>query len=263
MFTRRTFTVLAATCVLGSAAATTSAAPQLVTFNISSGSLVLGGQFGGNTPSPQPGTTFSVGYTGTIAAEVDNVAHTIRFLGGSSIAAGLQPSNVEPRNDNTPGFQPGNYGRAGNVDFAGNPLEGAEAIRGLVLDIENGDVGATIAYSPSTGQFSNANTGILIDVGRADYRVGGILFNQADLFGPGFASNGALTPSTLTSDGVTETLTLHIQSGALTHSVVQANDSSVTFTGTLTATRAIPEPASIGTLALGAIGVLARRRRRD
>ena len=263
MFTKRSFTLLAAGCVLSTVAATASAAPELVTFNISSGSLVLGGNFGGNSPSPQPGTTFSVGYSGTIAAEVDSVAHTIRFRGGSTIAAGLQPANVEPRNDFTPGFQPGNYGRSGTVDFAGNPLDGAEAIRGLVLDVENADTGATIPYSPSTGQFSNSNTGILIDAGRADYRVGGILFNQADLFGPGFASNGALTPSTLISDGVTETLTLRIQSGALTHTVVQANDSSVTFTGTLTATRAIPEPASIGMCALGAIGVLARRRRRD
>lgn len=234
-----------------------SADGALVTYNIvqAQSTLTVGGDLTGNVATQQTPGSLTTSYTGTIVANRN--PGSIEFPTGSVIDAALQPASQQPRNDATPGSQPADYGRTAAGPFFTTALE---AIRGLILDIgdDTSGVGSTVNAS---GQFASQNLQLLIDAGSSDVSYGNA---TAETEFAGFGtSNSATTASTVVTSGGVETLTLRFGTGEITYGVNQSGDSSLTFTGTIVATRnvPIPEPVGLTALAAGAGLLLARRRR--
>ncbi|HEV2295396.1 MAG TPA: hypothetical protein VGR35_16215 [Tepidisphaeraceae bacterium] len=233
-----------------------SASAALVTYDIvqAQSTLTLGGNLTGNTASQQTAGSLTTSYTGTIVA--NRTAGNIEFPGGSVIDAALQPTNQQPRADATPGSAPADYGRTAPGPFFSTALE---AFRGMILDVfdDTSGLGSTVNAS---GQFASQNLILQIDSGESDVAYGNATAEN-DLSGRG-TSNGATTASTVITSGGVETLTLRFNTGAIVYGVSQSGDSSITFNGTIVATRnvVIPEPTGLAALAAGSL-LLARRRR--
>jgi len=243
--------------VVAGAFSASSASGALVTYNIvqAQSTLTVGGTLTGNFASEQTSGSLTTSYTGTIVANRN--PGSIEFPGGSVIDAALQPQNQQPRADTTPGNQPADYGRTAPGPFGSTALE---AIRGLLLDVfdDTSGVGSTVN---GAGQFSSQNLVLVIDQGEGDVSYG-TGTDENDFTGLG-TSNGASTASTVITSGTVETLTLRFSTGPMTYAVSSSGDSSLTFSGTIVATRnvVIPEPVGLSALAVG--GLLLVRRRRD
>jgi len=229
-----------------------SASAEEVTYTIdqAQSSLSIGGLLTNNAASPQATGSTTTSYTGTIKA--NRVGNTIEFINGSVIDA-LVKGNYQPRADATPGSQAADYGRQAPNQFFTTTLE---SFRDLFLDLSS-DAPITI----TSGSFPSGDFAITMDSGESDFSYG-TGFGEVDLSGKGTA-NGAATPSTLEVVDQTEKITLHIATGPISYNVITSFDSTLTFSGTLVATRdltPIPEPCSAA-LALLAIAPLTRRRR--
>ena len=245
-----------ASAVLAGAFGAGSASGALVTYNIvqAQSTLTVGGNLTGNLAGPQTANSLTTSYTGTIVANRN--PGTIEFPGGSVIDAALQPVNQHPRTDTTPGSQPADYGRTASGPFGSTALE---AIRGLVLDVfdDTSGLGSTVN---GAGQFNSQNLVLVIDGGEGDVSYG-TGTDENDFTGLG-TSNGVAPASTVITSGNVETLTLRFSTGPMTYSVSQTGDSSLSFTGTIVATRTVVIPEPMGLSALAAGGLLLARRRR-
>jgi hypothetical protein len=249
----------AAAGVLCFAASAADAAVVTYTIDPARSSLTIGGSVAGGAASQQTPGSLTTSFSGTIRADRNTAAGTIAFPGGSVVDAALQPSNQQPRSDATPGSQPADYGRTATTPspFFATVLE---AFRGIVLDIED-DTGGAGSRLTLSNTFNSANLVLFIDVGESDVSYG-TATAETSLAGKSTSNGGAASSSVIVS-GSTETLTLQINSGPITYGVAQTGDSSVTFTGTIVATRpvVIPEPTALAGLATGAGLLLGRRRR--
>ena len=246
-------TVFAASGMLWSS----NANAEVVTYTIDplQSTLTLLGNLTGNPASQQTAGSLSTSYSGTIVA--DRNPGNIRFTGGSVLNALTQPSNQQPRNDATPGSQAADYGRTAPGPFGSTTLE---AIRDLQLDLfdDTSGLGATVA---GNGTFPSNSFGVDIDNGESD-SIFGTVPNEVDLSGKGTANANTNPSSSVVVSSNIETLTLRFSTGAVGYNIAATGDSTISFNGTIVATREIiPEPSAIGgTMLLGA-GLLARRRR--
>jgi hypothetical protein len=236
--------------ILLTAAAFARAEEVTYTIDPTQSSLSIGGTLTNNSPSPQATGSTATTYSGTIKA--NRVANTIEFINGSVIDAIIK-GNYQPRADATPGSQPADYGRQAPNQFFTTTLE---SFRDLFLDLSS-DAPITI----TSGSFPSGDFAITIDSGESDFSYG-TGFGEVDLSGKGTA-NGASTPSTIEVVDQTEKITLRITTGPISYNVINSFDSTLTFSGTLVATRdltPIPEPSSTA-LALLAAAALFRRHR--
>lgn len=241
-------------CLVTILAVAVPAGGTAVTYNIdqAQSSLFISGDLTGNPASQQTSNSLLTSYTGTIVADLQ--PGKIFFPGGSAIDAALQPVNQQPRADATPGSAPADYGRTAPGPFSSTALE---ALRNLVLDIEDDTFGTGITLSGN----DFASNSLIIDIASGDSDV---LYAtvpvEVSLAGKGTANGSGGGPSSVVQSGGIETLTLKISSGSIGYSVAQTSDSSISFSGTIVATRVVPEPSAVACVALTATGVMLRRR---
>lgn len=218
---------------------------SVLIYNIVQGqsSLSVSGTLAGSTLTGQTGSSLTTSYTGTIKADV--TATTITFPGGSSINA-ANVGNMQPDEEGLPGSQQANYGFQSNLSPFPN---GLAAIREFSLDLTSAAINFAGTSIPSQQMVAVSN-------GFLDYSA--ISFGQQDMFGD-TGGNGNAAAGSLTLAGSTETLTIPVNF-TIAESTAITNDTVLTFTGTLVATRLVPEPASLGGVALIALASLRRRR---
>jgi hypothetical protein len=227
-----------------------SAAPVSYTIDSSQSSLSVGGLLAGGSVSAQTSGSNVTSYSGTILA--DRGASTIQFLTGSSLDAALQSTNQQPRTDSTPGSQPADYGRTATGQTFGETI--LEALRDFNFGLESDNPIAVIGTT-----FNGSDVGMVVNAGASQW-LDGTIPGEKD-FSTLFSFNTSGTPPTLTNDGTTETRTLPLSATYL-YSVQSTGDSSLAFTGTIVATRGVPEPATAGIIAFTAFAMSSRRRAR-
>ena len=228
-----------------------------VTYTIdpSQSTLTLLGTLTDNSASQQTAGSLTTSYSGTIIA--DRTPGRIEFHGGSLLNAALQASNQQPREDATPGSRPADYGRTAPGPFGSTTLE---ALRDLELDVFDDTFGTGIPIA-GNNTFASNSLQLQIDNGESDSLFGNT-GTEVDLSGKGTSNSNGNGASSVVVNGSTETLTLKFSSGAIGYSISQTGDSSISFTGTIVATRLVPEPSAVGAVVITGASLLARRRRR-
>lgn len=237
-------------CVLvvcGLFACATNARAEVLVYNLvpAQSSLTVSGTFGNQTLTPQTAGSTTTSYSGTIVANVG--ATTISFPGGSAINAANQGSNQQPGNEGLPGSAQANYGFQANLAPFGT---GFAVIRGFTLDITSNAINFAGTSIPSEETFA-------VSTGNLDFS-SSIAFDRRDMSGDS-GGNATAAAGSLISGGPTQTLTIPVNF-TVTESTITTNDTVLTFTGTLVATRVVPEPASIAGCSLLAFASLLRRR---
>jgi hypothetical protein len=99
------------------------------------------------------------------------------------------------------------------------------------------------------------------DNGESDSIYATVSNPDISLVGKGTANSNGNGSSSVVLNGAVETLTLKFSTGSIGYNIQQAGDSSLSFTGTIVATRLVPEPTAAGAMFAGA-ALLGRRRRR-
>ena len=202
----------------------------------------------------------STSYSGTIVAE--RTGSTILFPGGSLLNAALQPSNQQPRDDGTPGSQAADYGR--RTPDGGGPFgtTAFEALRNVEFDLfdDTSGLGATVA---GNGNFASNSFGLEFSDGESDtiYGLGGHPDNSLINKGTANSTGGGSSSVVFNPSTGVETLTLKISTGNIGYNVNTTGDSTMSFSGTIVATRLVPEPSAAGAGLIVGSALLARRRR--
>lgn len=209
---------------------------------------------------PQAPGSLTTSYNGTINADLS--AATFQFLGGA-LDADVSGNHI-PGPGGVGGPAPGDYGGYFDAGIMGR-VDGA--VRDLTVEITSG-------LLTRTGPALVGGTSIAPTNGVIDYVGSGA---QAGLFGsqpiPTLAvANMAGSDPALTNDGLTETLMVPVEAsvvvplggpGAMlgTMTSLPALDATITLTGTIVATRLVPEPATLIMLAAGGSVRCLRRRK--
>jgi hypothetical protein len=240
-------------------AADVHGALAIYTIDPSRSSLLVTGNLTDSTALQQSAGSTVTSYSGTIT--VDRNGSVIIFPGGSDINA-ANSGNYRPDDDGFDDTDPASYGR--RTPDGGGPFGTTtfEAIRDLSFDLRDDtfDLGATIA---ANGTFNSSAFYLHLLSGESDtiYGLGGHPDLNLTNKQTGNSNNNGL--SSVVLDGSTETLTLKFSTGPITYGVAvggSSTDSSLILTGTIVATREIPEPSTIAVMTLGAILMLRRRR---
>ena len=239
-------TLLAVAAVTASAA---TASADVVSFTIDSSlsDISVGGTFAGDPGTSQfPGSDSSL-FTGTLVADV--LPGSISFPGGSSIDIIDQGTPVAPGPDALPfSTGVGDFGLNFDVFLLGIvPV----AAYDWEFDLTSGSLAVDGA-----GNFDSSSLGINVLDGDLTFDAG-LASGVVPLDGE--STTNILGGATLVTVGSVQTLTIPIDT-SLTFDGLQPDDSTITVTGNLVATRVIPEPAT-ATVALLSSGLLLRRRR--
>lgn len=230
--------LLPASCLLLS---TSLVRAVIVTYTVDStlSSLTVGGNASGAPLTAQTAGADKVAYKGTVTGDLSGGILTL--TGGSSLVAGL--NTVAPFIPAPSGSAVDNYG----VFIAGSANNGAIAFRDLQFDLPSGNI---TSGSPTTAPFQ-------FTAGFADYNIPSIGAPGTLPLAPASSANAAAGSALISTAGGTETLTFPVSL-----SYVAGGGVTITYTGNITATRAIPEPAAPALTLLGLVGVTAARRRR-
>lgn len=208
------------------------------TINASQSSLTIGGNASGNPLTPQVAGADVVSYSGTITGDLTGGILTLS--GGSVLLAAS--NSAGPFTPALTGSAVDNYG----VYIAGIPAAGAIAFRNVQFDLPSGTIASG---SPSSAPFQ-------FSTGFADYNIPSIGAPGTLPLPPASSPNTAAGAASISVAGLTETLTLPV---ALSYAA--GGGVTITFNGTITATRAVPEPAAplLGLLSLAAVAAVRRR----
>lgn len=240
-----------------------SAVPLVMTIDQSASSLTLNGQLGTFPFLEQAPGSKTTSYTGTITVDANNLVSpsTISILSAvadadvNGVWLPKLGGSTGPTDANPFPAAPGDYGV--KAQFAGNDAAFAAA-RGVVLDIASGP------EAVGGGGLFNSSETVAVLAGVFDSWV------HPQLGGGGGQDNtaGDIYPR----DATMPTMSSYVVSGGiatLTIPIRALRDEDPTdpdftsFTGTLVATAAIPEPSSIVLLGTAITAVLAARRRRN
>ena len=168
-------------------------------------------------------------YGGTIKATVTDT--NIEFT-GSSVLTAQNSGSWEPKAGGEPGSDLANYGGKADAGFLG--LAKA-AVRNVQLDI------TSLPLTLSGGSFDSGSLLFRFlenTPGRLDYSVTGLISRKGSADLAGISTNRVATKATLATSGDTQTLTIPI-SAEFTFELVSPNDTKLTLTGQLVATRTI------------------------
>ncbi|MEQ1829851.1 MAG: PEP-CTERM sorting domain-containing protein [Pirellula sp.] len=231
---------------------------DMLTFNITSGSLVLSGNSNvtgvGNFNYTQQGAgSLTTTYTGSLVVDVNNVlSPTSIIFSNANINANTNGSwsPNDQGNGQTPS-SPADYGiRVGEIQANGK-------LRNIVFNV------AAASATVNAGNYSVANQSWSYLTGNID------VFSDALMDGTsstltGSASNTNAAQGTYGVAGSTVTLTVPVTvSIAYTLPGTPTVTGFNTYTGTLTGIAAVPEPTSIALVGIcGCAGLLIRRRKR-
>ena len=233
-------------CLVAAAAAPNDASAATFTLDPALSTLRMGGNVGPAPFTPQGLATDVTSFTGTIIADVSG--GTITFPGGGAIDAQAQPTPQRP----APG---GNSASAAAADYGLQAvgLFADLAIRELVADLTGGPAPLT-GDTFSAGGLTLRTTGGTIDVYSPYFGAG------SDPLGNTSGANADL-PASLTTAGDVQTLTIPVNV-TMPFTLNTPNDSSITLTGTLVGTAAVPEPACLGAAGVVMLVLAGRRPRR-
>ena len=224
--------------LLVAAASLSSAAPvraAIVAYNIDEtlSSLTLTGSIFGQPFSEQsPGSLVDF-WDGTIIGDL--VGDTLSFSGGSDVRALLHASAP---------FLPTSGGVA-NYGVAVPGILGVAAFRDLAFDFTTGSI---------TNGMAPTGSGVTVLSGGMDY------FVQPAT--SGFSSSAGKTATNIATALVSLSISGNIETLSLPYRTTNTGSNGLvqTFTGTLVATRPVPEPSSAALLLCG-VAALVRRRR--
>ena len=203
--------------------------------------LTLSGDISGLAFQAQKSGSMVDFFTGTITGNL--VGGVLTFSEGSVITGGANPAG--PFVPATNGFTVENYG------FSIPSIAATAAFRNLVIDMEGGTAQDGVA-SRAVVFFK----GGVMDYDTPPTSSGGFGVGQIPYLNAGGRNSSVGLVSITTFEGI-ETLSIPVVFSATisTPSVIS------TFTGTLVATRAVPEPASIA-FSLAGLGLALVRRRK-
>ncbi len=245
----RVFAALAMVAIVGYASVASAA-----TFTIDSGlsSLTLGASLSGSPVLfPQSPGSLTDALGGTLDINF-TPGTSVEFLGGGTVTFALQPVDPSPGINGVAGTAPGNYG--GSVNALGGLETGPAAGRDLLAELTSGVV-------PVAGiAFDATQLTLGLVQGFLDYNLSGLApaVGRSDISGNS-ALNGA-PGGTATQVGLLQTITIPVS--LLIPIPVSSFTIDGSLTGTIVATRLVPEPGTVAMLGLGLIGLVAFGRRR-
>jgi hypothetical protein len=191
-------------------------------------SITLSGNAIGFPLQEQGPSSLTTKFEGTIVADVGD---TVRFVGGSSIAA--QNSGAwQPLTGGEAGSALANYGGKANAGILGQATAAARNVR---FDITGGPLPLNGTNFDSTtllfGFITNANSVL-------DYVVTGFLPRKDSLVLAGYATNRVTISGSLVTSGDQQVLTIPITAD-FRFKLLTDNDTTLTVTGQLVATRTV------------------------
>jgi hypothetical protein len=198
------------------------------TVDSSQSRITISGSFHDTTLKAQGPGSLTTHYGGTLLAELSG--DTIRFPGQSQVMA-LDSGSWEPRADGSDGSAPANYGGEASVFLS----TGVAAVRQVTVDI-------TSEVLPiANGQFDTRGLTLSIPDGAPSslaYRVEGALQSSGAAPLGGHSATGQVATGTITTVNGQQVLTIPINY-QFNFSIVDDNDTTVTLTGQLVATRSL------------------------
>jgi hypothetical protein len=223
----------------------------------------------------QSGTSTTTLYSGTLGVTLSG--GTISFGGDTTLSAMNQTgtASTNPLLSIKPGINGSATTTAGDIGmgvtlhakYSGTSINatGALGLRNLQSFITSA---APIAVSGTT--FANSGIGLGISAGEADYSLNASATGLSGslAFTSGGITNGSTKLGTITTNGLTTTITIPISLFLANLITTLTADVSVEFTGQIVAQYVgaiVPEPSTLTLLGIGTVGLAAwaRHRRRN
>jgi hypothetical protein len=198
------------------------------TVDTSQSHVSITGNVMGAPIQPQAPGSLTAHYAGTLLAEVNG--NTIQFPGQSQVLA-LDSGSWQPLADGSAGSEPANYGGTASRFLA----TGVAAVRDVQVDVTSG------ALALVNGSFDTQGITVSIPDGASSsmaYRVEGSIDDSGSVALDGESASGQAAQGSLMMVGSQQVLTIPIYYRFF-FSLMSPNDTAVTLTGQLVATRSL------------------------
>ncbi len=209
-------------CSVGAAAA-------VFTIDSARSSINLSSKVLGFACQEQRAGSLSTKFEGTIHANATDVSIV---FSGSSLVSAQNSGSWEPKANGDSGSDAANYGGKASAGLLGSALA---AVRNIQLDVTSPPLTLT------GGRFDSGSLlyqFLLNSKGALDYSVAGFVPMKGSIPLAGLATNRVTTQATLTTSGNIQTLTIPVTADFF-FKLVSANDTTLTLTGQIVATRTV------------------------